>query len=47
MFGSQALEIAMSLALLYWFDVLNKLVDIRSVGKQPERAQQEANPAVK
>jgi hypothetical protein len=44
MFGSQALEIAMSLALLYWFDVLNKLVDIRSVGKQPEKSQQPKDP---
>jgi hypothetical protein len=38
---------AVSLGAPFWFDVLNKLVNIRSVGKQPERAHQVADPAVK
>jgi hypothetical protein len=38
---------AVSLGAPFWFDVLNKLVNIRSVGKQPERSQQEKNPASK
>jgi hypothetical protein len=32
---------AVSLGAPFWFDVLNKLVNIRSAGKQPERSQQQ------
>ncbi|MCP9447653.1 MAG: hypothetical protein NNA22_08800 [Nitrospira sp.] len=32
---------AVSLGAPFWFDVLNKLVNIRSVGKKPERSQQQ------
>ncbi len=39
--------IAVSLGAPFWFDVLNKLVNIRSVGKQPERSRQENEPARK
>ena len=38
---------AVSLGAPFWFDVLNKLVNIRSAGKQPERAHQEKEPASK
>ncbi|RPH79952.1 MAG: hypothetical protein EHM80_06530 [Nitrospiraceae bacterium] len=39
--------IAVSLGAPFWFDVLNKLINIRSAGKQPERARQEKDPASK
>lgn len=39
--------IAVSLGAPFWFDVLNKLVNIRSVGKQPERSHQEKDPTSK
>lgn len=32
---------AVSLGAPFWFDVLNKLVNVRSAGKQPERSQQQ------
>jgi hypothetical protein len=32
---------AVSLGAPFWFDLLNKLINIRSVGKQPERSPQE------
>lgn len=38
---------AVSLGAPFWFDVLNKLINIRSVGKQPERSDQEKDPAPK
>ncbi len=38
---------AVSLGAPFWFDVLNKLVNIRSVGKQPERSRQEKDPVSK
>jgi hypothetical protein len=38
---------AVSLGAPFWFDILNKLVNIRSTGKQPERSHQETTPAVK
>ena len=45
--GLSLTAIAVSLGAPFWFDVLNKLVNIRSVGKQPERSHQEKDPASK
>ena len=39
--------VAVSLGAPFWFDVLNKLINIRSAGKQPERSHQEKEPAGK
>lgn len=36
---------AVSLGAPFWFDVLNKLVNIRSSGKQPEKSQQPKSPS--
>lgn len=38
---------AVSLGAPFWFDVLNKVANIRSVGKQPGRSHQETDSAVK
>lgn len=35
---------AVSLGAPFWFDVLNKLVNIRASGKQPEKSQPQKNP---
>lgn len=35
---------AVSLGAPFWFDVLNKLVNVRASGKQPEKSQQQNNP---
>lgn len=45
--GLALTAVAVSLGAPFWFDVLNKLVNIRSVGKQPERSHQEKDPASK
>ncbi len=45
--GLSLTAIAVSLGAPFWFDVLNKLVNIRSVGKQPERSHQESPPPLK
>lgn len=36
---------AVSLGAPFWFDVLNKLVNIRSAGKQPEQSRQQKDPS--
>lgn len=43
--GLSLTAIAVSLGAPFWFDVLNKLINIRSAGKQPEKAHQEKDPA--
>jgi hypothetical protein len=45
--GLSLTAIAVSLGAPFWFDVLNKLINIRSAGKQPERSRQEKEPASK
>lgn len=39
--GLMITTIAVSLGAPFWFDVLNKMINIRSAGKQPERTTQE------
>lgn len=43
--GLSLTAIAVSLGAPFWFDVLNKLINIRSAGKQPEKAHHEKDPA--
>lgn len=45
--GLSLTAIAVSLGAPFWFDVLNKLINIRSAGKQPERSRQEKDPVSK
>ncbi|UVT15456.1 MAG: hypothetical protein H8K04_16845 [Nitrospira sp.] len=45
--GLALTTIAVSLGAPFWFDVLNKLINIRSTGKQPERSREEKEPAPK
>lgn len=45
--GLSLTAIAVSLGAPFWFDVLNKLINIRSAGKQPERSHQDKEPAGK
>jgi hypothetical protein len=45
--GLSLTAIAVSLGAPFWFDVLNKLINIRSAGKKPERSHQEKDPASK
>lgn len=43
--GLSLTAIAVSLGAPFWFDVLNKLINIRSAGKKPERSHQEKDSA--
>jgi hypothetical protein len=45
--GLALTAVAVSLDAHFWFDVLNKLINIRSVGKRPEKSHQEKDPASK
>ena len=45
--GLSLTAIAVSLGAPFWFDVLNKLINVRSAGKQPERSRQEKDPVSK
>ena len=45
--GLMITTIAASLGAPFWFDILNRLINIRSAGKQPERSRQEKEPVSK
>ena len=45
--GLSLTAIAVSLGAPFWFDVLNKLINIRSAGKKPERSHQDKEPPSK
>jgi hypothetical protein len=45
--GLALTAVAVSLGAPFWFDFLNNLINIRSVGKRPEKSHQEKDPASK